>query len=209
MVFGNDKNSLCRNNIPHKILCWTRQQKLSRGGLLVSINEWTHVVFLIWSLCSFASSTFYSDEIQDYKILTLTVVTGDGWTEDRGLECVELIPNYHPITMLMNSNHNTIDEVPFQLPDLVSLHLIPHLLDTECLSNSSSREKGRATLHTTLTACQQQQLMKRDIWQQLRDIFGGVDPFYGFNVVNHMKVFLLMMTLYSSVTLPLNSGYPH
>ena len=56
----------------------------------------------------------------------------DGWAEDQGLECVELIPNYHPITMLMNSNHNTIDEVPFQLPDLLSLHLIPLLLDTEC-----------------------------------------------------------------------------
>ena len=67
-----------------------------------------------------------------HKMLTLTVVTVDGWAEDQGLECVELIPNYHPITMLMNSNHNTIDEVPFQLPDLVSLHLIPLLLDTEC-----------------------------------------------------------------------------
>ena len=67
-----------------------------------------------------------------YKTLTLTVVTADGWTEDQRVECVELIPNYHPITMLMNSNHNTIDEVPFQLPDLVSTHLIPLLPDTEC-----------------------------------------------------------------------------
>ena len=150
--------------------------------------------FLSRALCSFASSTFYSDEIQDYQIPTLTVVTGDGWTEDRGLECVELIPNYHPITMLMNSNHNTIDEVPFQLPDLVSLHLIPLLLDTECWSNSSSREKRREERRNfSYTACQQHQLMKRDIWQQLLDIFGGVDPFYGFYVVNHMKVFPLMI----------------
>ena len=67
-----------------------------------------------------------------YKMLTLAVVTIDGWAGDQGLECVELIPNYHPITMLMNSNHNTVDEVPFQLPDLMSLHLIPLLLDTEC-----------------------------------------------------------------------------
>ena len=86
-----------------------------------------------------------------YKTLTLTVVTADGWTEDQRVECVELIPNYHPITMLMNSNHNTIDEVPFQLPDLVSLHLIPLLLDTECWSNSSWGE-GRNTrlAHNTL-----------------------------------------------------------
>ena len=95
-----------------------------------------------------------------YKTLTLTVVTADGWTEDQRVECVELIPNYHPITMLMNSNHNTIDEVPFQLPDLVSLHLIPLLLDTECWSNSSWGEGRNTRLAHHTQACWK--LMKRD-----------------------------------------------
>ena len=66
-------------------------------------------------------------------------------------------------------------------------------------------EKRRKEKHASHSASQQQ-IIKRDIWRQLRDIFGGVDPFYGLNVVNHMKVFLLMMTLQSSVTLPQNKA---
>ena len=66
-------------------------------------------------------------------------------------------------------------------------------------------EERREENHVSLSASQQQ-LIKRDIWRQLRDIFGGVDSFYGLNVVNHMKVFSLMMTLQSSVTLPQNKA---
>ena len=136
-------------------------------------------------------------------MLTLTVVTVDGWAEDQGLECVELIPNYHPITMLMNSNHNTIDEVPFQLPAWCPFTSFLFFLTQNIYPLVP--EERRKEKHASHSASQQQ-IIKRDIWRQLRDIFGGVDPFYGLNVVNHMKVFLLMMTLQSSVTLPKNKA---